>query len=33
MILLKEFNYLDGINKDLKSRMAQLMEDYKYLAI
>jgi hypothetical protein len=33
MILLKEFNYLDTINKDLKNKMSKVMEEYKYLSI
>jgi len=33
MILLKEFNYLETINKDLKDKMSKVMEEYKYLSI
>jgi hypothetical protein len=33
LILLKEFNYLDEINKDLKNKMGKVMEEYKYLSI
>lgn len=33
LILLKEFNYLDSINKDLKQKLGKIMEEYKYLSI
>jgi uncharacterized protein (DUF3084 family) len=33
MILLKEFNYLDTINKELKTRMGKVLEEYRYLSI
>ena len=33
MVLLKEFNYLDDINRDLKKKVAVTLEEYRYLSI
>ena len=33
LVLLKEYNYLNTVSKETKSRLAKLMEEYKYLSI
>ena len=33
MILLKEFNYLDDLNRELKNKVAVTLEEYRYLSI
>lgn len=33
LILLNEYNYLDGQHREVKARMGKLMEDYRYLSI
>lgn len=33
LILLKEYNYLDSLNKEVKDRHAKLLEEYRYLSI
>lgn len=33
LVLVKEFNYLDSLNKDLTNRLSKVIEEYKYLSI
>lgn len=33
LVLVKEVNYLDSINKDVQKRLSTTIEEYKYLSI